>query len=97
MHCISPIYSSISPIYSSISPVYSSIFYFIGGLEGIRPVIIPGDTVSRFQQLASANTRRDIETCGILAGKLVRGFLLNIICQSIYQLVHPSIDQSIYP
>lgn len=47
-------------------------------MEGIRPVIIPGDTVSRFQQLASGNTRRDVETCGILAGKLVSRILLDI-------------------
>ena len=95
--CTVCVYLQYSLVYLQYILVYSSIFYFIGGLEGIRPVIIPGDTVSRFQQLASGNTRRDIETCGILAGKLVRGFLLNIICQSIYQFVRPSIDQSIYP
>ena len=42
------------------------------GLEGgIRPVILPVDTAGRFQNLASSNTRKDIETCGILSGKLV--------------------------
>lgn len=40
--------------------------------EGMRPVIIPADISGSFERLASNNTRRDIETCGILAGKLVR-------------------------
>ena len=39
--------------------------------DGMRPVIIPSDISDRFERLASTNTRRDIETCGILAGKLV--------------------------
>ena len=47
-----------------------------GGLDGTRPVIVPADTVSRFQSLASTNTRKNIETCGILAGKLVSKYTL---------------------
>ena len=47
-------------------------FYPVGGLDGTRPVLVPSDTVSRFKTIASTNTRRNIETCGILAGKLVR-------------------------
>ena len=38
---------------------------------GYRPVHIPADTAIKFEELASANTRRNVETCGILAGKLV--------------------------
>ena len=41
------------------------------GTEGYRPVYIPGDTAKRFGEVASTNTNRNIETCGILAGKLV--------------------------
>lgn len=44
-----------------------------GGLsqEGMRVVSVPSNTSSAFLQLASNNTRRDVETCGILAGKFV--------------------------
>ena len=42
------------------------------GNEGYRPVYFPADTASRFEEVASPNTRKNIETCGILAGKLVR-------------------------
>lgn len=38
---------------------------------GYRPVEVPSDTASRFQDVASTNTRKNVETCGILAGKLV--------------------------
>ena len=48
------------------------LIFLVGGLDGTRPVLVPSDTVSRFKTVASANTRRNIETCGILAGKLVR-------------------------
>ena len=36
-----------------------------------RTIIIPKDLTSKFLDLAFANTSRNIETCGILAGKLV--------------------------
>ena len=41
------------------------------GNEGYRPVYFPADTASRFEEVASPNTRKNVETCGILAGKLV--------------------------
>ena len=41
------------------------------GTEGYRPVYFPADTASRFEEVASPNTRKNVETCGILAGKLV--------------------------
>jgi len=41
------------------------------GAEGYRKVVIPADVASQFEQAASTNTRKNIETCGILAGKLV--------------------------
>ena len=41
------------------------------GNEGYRPVYIPSDTARTFERIASTNTRKNTETCGILAGKLV--------------------------
>ena len=41
------------------------------GAECYRPVSIPVDTATRFEEVASTNTRNNVETCGILAGKLV--------------------------
>eukprot|EP00057_Strongylocentrotus_purpuratus_P032761 XP_788766.1 PREDICTED: STAM-binding protein-like A [Strongylocentrotus purpuratus] len=39
-------------------------------LHGLRDLFIPADTMERFLVLASHNTQRNLETCGILAGKL---------------------------
>jgi len=39
----------------------------------LRRVIISPDLPAKFQQIAAANTRRKIETCGVLAGRLHRG------------------------
>ena len=47
------------------------------GLGGYRPVSIPSDTARRFEEVALQNTRRNTETCGILAGKLVNPFCIN--------------------
>lgn len=38
--------------------------------NGLRKINIPGDLVSYFLRLASENTRKDLETCGILTGRL---------------------------
>ena len=40
--------------------------------EGFRRVVVPADVDREFLARASSNTRRNVETCGILAGKLVR-------------------------
>ncbi|XP_022080889.1 STAM-binding protein-like A [Acanthaster planci] len=37
---------------------------------GLRDLFVPMDTVERFLTLASLNTAKNLETCGILAGKL---------------------------
>lgn len=42
----------------------------ISSLDGNRLVIIPSDLTSKFLQLASSNTAKNLETCGILTGKL---------------------------
>lgn len=39
---------------------------------GLRTVVVPRDTMYRFLMLVSANTAKNIETCGILAGKLAQ-------------------------
>lgn len=40
--------------------------------DGLRHVIIPRELCHKFLQLADANTAREVETCGILCGKLMR-------------------------
>lgn len=37
----------------------------------LRQIIIPGNLTKRFLEQAQSNTLNNIETCGILAGKLV--------------------------
>lgn len=40
-------------------------------MEGcLRQVVVPKDTMSRFLSLASKNTSKNVETCGILVGRL---------------------------
>ncbi|XP_078205173.1 STAM-binding protein isoform X6 [Callithrix jacchus] len=39
-------------------------------INGLRHVVVPGRLCPQFLQLASANTARGVETCGILCGKL---------------------------
>uniref|UniRef100_F5H5B9 STAM-binding protein n=1 Tax=Homo sapiens TaxID=9606 RepID=F5H5B9_HUMAN len=41
-------------------------------IDGLRHVVVPGRLCPQFLQLASANTARGVETCGILCGKLMR-------------------------
>ena len=40
-------------------------------VDGSRRMFIPSDLTSTFLRLASSNTRQNLETCGILTGKLV--------------------------
>lgn len=42
----------------------------------LRPVIVPTNTMVKFLQLASRNTLNNVETCGILAGRLAKNQLL---------------------
>lgn len=37
----------------------------------LRQLFIPSDLTKRFLELADYNTKKNVETCGILAGKLV--------------------------
>lgn len=43
---------------------------------GFRTVIVPGDTMRKFLDLANNNTVNNVETCGILAGNLAHNCLL---------------------
>ncbi|XP_026737410.1 STAM-binding protein-like A [Trichoplusia ni] len=42
------------------------------GASRLRPVLVPAALLARFLRLAAANTARNVETCGILAGILER-------------------------
>eukprot|EP00118_Oscarella_pearsei_P006899 m.32297 g.32297 ORF g.32297 m.32297 type:complete len:474 (+) comp31620_c0_seq1:34-1455(+) len=39
-------------------------------VDGLRRIIVPGDLMNEFERSAMMNTLRNVETCGILAGKL---------------------------
>ncbi|XP_041612496.1 STAM-binding protein isoform X2 [Vulpes lagopus] len=41
-------------------------------IDGLRHVVVPERLCPQFLQLASANTARGVETCGILCGKLMK-------------------------
>lgn len=45
-----------------------------------RTIILPSDTTKKFLEIAQANTSRDIETCGILAGKLSKNVFILSHC-----------------
>ena len=38
---------------------------------GLRTVVVPEELLAKFMSLADSNTSKNIETCGVLAGKLV--------------------------
>ena len=40
-------------------------------LHGLRDVVVPTELMLKFLNLALPNTNRNVETCGILCGKLV--------------------------
>lgn len=43
-------------------------------VHGLRIVVVPSGLIDTFLNLAKENTARNIETCGILAGKMVISF-----------------------
>lgn len=49
-------------------PAYNRTDSLLAG--SLRLVHVPGDTMDVFLQLAHANTSKNIETCGVLAGNL---------------------------
>lgn len=55
-------------------PLLGTDVYFLG-TQGLRPVVMPGSLMSKFLHLARKNTEKEIETCGVLAGKLSRNQL----------------------
>ena len=47
---------------------------------GFRDVLVPTELISKFMALAQPNTNKNVETCGILCGKLVSfSYILNSI------------------
>jgi STAM-binding protein len=53
------------PLSSEIKPAG------VGALkDGLRQVIVPSGIVNEFLKIASENTKKNLETCGVLAGKL---------------------------
>lgn len=58
----------------------------VGGRSGgLREVVVPVELMPKFMALAQANTLRNIETCGVLAGKLVSiglfvSFIYSVSC-----------------
>ena len=38
---------------------------------GLKDVLVPRDIVVKFLNVAQTNTNRNVETCGILSGKMV--------------------------
>ena len=53
-----------------MSPTASAPKYFSENGEALRPVHVPQCIISKFLQLAAQNTNNNLETCGVLAGKL---------------------------
>lgn len=47
-----------------------------GKSSGLRSVIVPSELMDKFLSLAQPNTTRNVETCGILAGRLSQNRLL---------------------
>lgn len=40
--------------------------------SGLRTVDLPGETLTKFMQIAAVNTERKVETCGLLLGRKTR-------------------------
>lgn len=45
--------------------------YLPSNVYGLRDVVVPNNLIGKFMTLAEENTARNVETCGILCGKLV--------------------------
>jgi STAM-binding protein len=42
-----------------------------GNKYGLRTVVVPAEIVVKFLNMALPNTSKNVETCGILCGKMV--------------------------
>ncbi|XP_055452456.1 STAM-binding protein [Psammomys obesus] len=56
----------------SLKPGALSIIENVPTIEGLRHIVVPRNLCPEFLQLASTNTAKGIETCGVLCGKLMR-------------------------
>lgn len=60
-------------VYSvEVPPIIVAPKYHSENGEALRPVHVPQCLISKFLRLASQNTNNNLETCGVLAGKLHR-------------------------
>lgn len=58
------------PREASVAPVSPGPKFYSEGGALLRSLMIPSSIVKTFLEIAAANTRRNVETCGVLAGKL---------------------------
>uniref|UniRef100_A0A2A4JEZ5 MPN domain-containing protein n=1 Tax=Heliothis virescens TaxID=7102 RepID=A0A2A4JEZ5_HELVI len=65
-------YQPVPPLIPPSRPQTSGAGVALLGGGGLRGVLVPAALLPRFLRLAAANTARNIETCGILAGILER-------------------------
>jgi len=49
---------------------------------GLRTILSPSELPSKFMKIAHSNTMKNIETCGVLFGKLVRKLIKSKFCTS---------------
>ena len=54
---------------------YHDFTFVSGNVDDYQTLVIPMDTAAKFQEIAACNTVNNIETCGILAGRLVGLFV----------------------
>lgn len=61
---------SIQPVATAPVQLKQKSRFFSESGRPLRPVHIPASIIDRFLAIAEENTRRNIETCGVIAGKL---------------------------
>ncbi|XP_068207999.1 STAM-binding protein-like isoform X2 [Palaemon carinicauda] len=73
---LKPLHPSIPAVDRSSKP--TSLLSATNGAKigGLREVVVPVELMPKFMNLAQANTLRNIETCGVLAGRLAQNQLL---------------------
>lgn len=64
--------SALTSVQGSLASDFPSLSISVPTIEGLRHIVVPRNLCPEFLQLASANTAKGIETCGVLCGKLVR-------------------------
>ncbi|CAL4151064.1 unnamed protein product, partial [Meganyctiphanes norvegica] len=73
---LKPSYPGIPSVDRSSKPMGLLSAHTSGKSSGLRSVMVPTELMGKFLALAQPNTSRNVETCGILAGKLSQNRLL---------------------